>query len=86
MLRLPPLIRRTAAAGAPPRTLNAPFDARVDALSDPESLFGKLRMPAPKRSTDDMGRDLWTRTWYGARVSLLIAFVTVPSTSPTRAS
>ena len=27
--------------------------------------------------TDDMGRDLWTRTWYGARVSLLIAFVTI---------
>ena len=26
--------------------------------------------------TDDLGRDLWTRTWYGARVSLLIAFVT----------
>ncbi len=58
VLRLPPLIRRTAAAGAPPRTLNAPFDARVDALSDPESLFGKLRMPAPKRSTDDMGREV----------------------------
>ncbi len=27
--------------------------------------------------TDDLGRDLWTRTWYGARVSLLIAFVTI---------
>jgi oligopeptide transport system permease protein len=27
--------------------------------------------------TDDMGRDLWTRTWYGARVSILIAFVTI---------
>ena len=24
--------------------------------------------------TDDMGRDLWTRTWQGARVSLIIAF------------
>ena len=24
-----------------------------------------------------MGRDLWTRTWYGARISLLIAFVTI---------
>ena len=27
--------------------------------------------------TDDMGRDLWTRTWFGARVSLLIAFVAI---------
>lgn len=27
--------------------------------------------------TDDMGRDLWTRTWEGARVSLIIAFVTI---------
>lgn len=27
--------------------------------------------------TDDMGRDLWTRTWHGARVSLLIAFAAI---------
>ena len=27
--------------------------------------------------TDDMGRDLWTRTWHGARVSLIIAFVAI---------
>ena len=27
--------------------------------------------------TDDNGRDLWTRVWFGARVSLLIAFVTI---------
>ena len=27
--------------------------------------------------TDTMGRDLWTRVWYGARVSLIIAFVTI---------
>ena len=27
--------------------------------------------------TDDMGRDLWTRTWQGARVSLVIAFVAI---------
>lgn len=27
--------------------------------------------------TDNLGRDLFTRTWYGARVSLLIAFVTI---------
>ena len=27
--------------------------------------------------TADLGRDLWTRTWQGARVSLIIAFVTI---------
>lgn len=27
--------------------------------------------------TDDMGRDLWTRTWQGARISLIIAFVAI---------
>ena len=27
--------------------------------------------------TDDLGRDLWTRTWHGTRVSLLVAFVTI---------
>lgn len=27
--------------------------------------------------TDDMGRDLWTRTWHGARISLIIAFVAI---------
>jgi len=27
--------------------------------------------------TDDMGRDLWTRTWHGARISLLIAFAAI---------
>ncbi|OCA87715.1 diguanylate cyclase [Bacillus sp. FJAT-27225] len=25
--------------------------------------------------TDDLGRDMWSRTWYGARVSLTIGFV-----------
>lgn len=25
--------------------------------------------------TDGLGRDLWTRTWYGASISLLIAFI-----------
>ena len=36
-------------------------------FSDRTFLFG----------TDDMGRDLWTRTWQGARISLIIAFVTI---------
>ena len=39
----------------------------TDFFADKTFLFG----------TDDLGRDLWTRTWYGARVSLLIAFVTI---------
>ena len=38
-----------------------------DAYADSTFLFG----------TDTMGRDLWTRVWYGARVSLIIAFVTI---------
>ena len=38
-----------------------------DAFSDRTFLFG----------TDSLGRDLWTRVWYGARISLLIAFVTI---------
>lgn len=38
-----------------------------EAFADKTFLFG----------TDTMGRDLWTRVWYGARVSLIIAFVTI---------
>lgn len=38
-----------------------------DLFADQTFIFG----------TDSMGRDLWTRVWYGARVSLLIAFVTI---------
>ena len=38
-----------------------------DEFGDVTFLFG----------TDTMGRDLWTRVWYGARVSLIIAFVTI---------
>ena len=39
----------------------------TDRFADKVFLFG----------TDDLGRDLWTRTWQGARVSLIIAFVTI---------
>ena len=39
----------------------------ADRFGDKTFLFG----------TDDLGRDLWTRTWHGARISLLIAFVTI---------
>ncbi len=42
-------------------------EAYTDAFAEYTFLFG----------TDDMGRDLWTRTWEGARVSLIIAFVTI---------
>ena len=38
-----------------------------DNVADKTFIFG----------TDDVGRDLWTRSWYGARVSLLIAFITI---------
>lgn len=38
-----------------------------DRFADRTFLFG----------TDSLGRDLWTRVWYGARISLLIAFVTI---------
>ncbi len=38
-----------------------------DSFADNTFLFG----------TDDLGRDLWTRTWHGTRVSLIVAFVTI---------
>lgn len=42
-------------------------EAYEDQFADRTFIFG----------TDDMGRALWTRTWHGARVSLLIAFITI---------
>ncbi len=42
-------------------------EAYTDDFADRTFIFG----------TDSLGRDLWTRVWYGARVSLLIAFVTI---------
>lgn len=42
-------------------------DDYTDSFADRTFLFG----------TDALGRDLWTRTWQGARISLLIAFVTI---------
>ena len=44
-----------------------------DVASD-RGLFADETLPF---GTDDMGRDLWTRTWQGARVSLIIAFVAI---------
>ena len=47
----------------------------------PQLGFGGGEGPFADRTflfgTDDLGRDLWTRTWQGARVSLIIAFVTI---------
>lgn len=63
--------RQITAGGISPRipVLHQLFGGEEygDYFADRTFLFG----------TDDMGRDLWTRTWYGARVSLLIAFVTI---------
>ena len=63
--------RKKAAVGISPRVpaihemvTGEPYD---DIYADKTFLFG----------TDDLGCDLWTRTWYGARVSLMIAFVTI---------
>ncbi|MGN0778125.1 MAG: ABC transporter permease [Aristaeellaceae bacterium] len=63
--------RKKAAVGISPRipAIHEMItgEAYDDIYADKTFLFG----------TDDLGRDLWTRTWYGARVSLLIAFVTI---------
>ena len=63
--------RRVVAKAIPPRVpwLHQLFtgEAYDDAFADKTFIFG----------TDDLGRDLWTRTWHGTRVSLLVAFVTI---------
>ena len=63
--------RRVVAKAIPPRIpwlherlYGEPYD---DPFYEYTFLFG----------TDDLGRDLWTRTWHGTRVSLLVAFVTI---------
>ena len=47
------------------KNLPPQFGAAQGNFADKTFIFG----------TDEMGRDLWTRTWQGARVSLIIAFV-----------
>ena len=63
--------KKVIARGISPRipALHSLFggEAYSDAFANDTFLFG----------TDDMGRDLWTRTWEGARISLIIAFVTI---------
>ena len=54
---------------------------QIVAKSLPPQLSGDEKSPFSSETfifgTDDMGRDLWTRTWQGARVSLIIAFVAI---------
>ncbi|MCY7950656.1 oligopeptide ABC transporter permease [Bacillus inaquosorum] len=55
----------------------APFIAPYSPES--QSLLNKLKPPSPKNlmGTDKFGRDIFTRVLYGARVSLLVGFVSV---------
>ena len=55
----------------------APQIPALHKLFTGEELEGNFSQYTFLFGTDDLGRDLWTRTWYGARVSLLIAFVTI---------
>jgi len=55
------------ASGIAPTWKLSSSDSRKALFNGSVFLFG----------TDDLGRDLWARTWHGARVSLLIAFVTI---------
>ena len=63
--------KRVVAKGISPQI---PAIHRLLTGEELEGSFGKLTFLF---GTDDLGRDLWTRTWYGARVSLLIAFITI---------
>lgn len=60
--------KQITAGSIPPQIAGLPGGKGANPLfADRTFLFG----------TDTVGRDLWTRTWYGARVSLIIAFVTI---------
>ena len=62
--------------------VGAPFLAPVDPAQ--QSLLARLRPPGTQvgaithwLGTDELGRDLLSRVLYGARVSLLVAFLSV---------
>jgi len=63
--------KRVVAKGLPPQI------PALHTLFTGETLEGNFADYTFLFGTDDLGRDLWTRTWYGARVSLIIAFVTI---------
>ena len=63
--------KRVVAKGIPPQV------PALHRLLTGQELEGNFSDYTFLFGTDDLGRDLWTRTWYGARVSLLIAFVTI---------
>ena len=63
--------RRVVAKGISPQI------PAIHELLTGEKLEGNFSEYTFLFGTDDLGRDLWTRTWYGARVSLIIAFVTI---------
>jgi len=63
--------KRVVAKGIPPQI---PALTRLFTGQEPEGNFAQYTFLF---GTDDLGRDLWTRTWYGARVSLIIAFATI---------
>ena len=63
--------KRVVAKGISPQI---PWLQRLLTGEEPSGAFGGYTFLF---GTDDLGRDLWTRTWYGARVSLLIAFITI---------
>lgn len=63
--------KQVSASGISPRI---PFLHKLFGGGEYDDMFGDRTFVF---GTDDLGRDLWTRTWYGARVSLIIAFVTI---------
>jgi peptide/nickel transport system permease protein len=75
--------RRIALAGALLVALNVLIAVLAPVLArwDPQLLDVKARLAAPSAShwfgTDDVGRDVWSRVVYGARLSLLVGLSVV---------
>jgi peptide/nickel transport system permease protein len=70
--------RRIAAAGLVVVVINVVVAALAPALArwDPQALDVKARLSTPSArhwfGTDDVGRDVWSRVIYGARLSMLV--------------